>query len=148
MAETRDEGLSDHTQRPGRAARRIAGLAFAWACAASLILLVAPLKTVEEGTVTSNGHGEEVVTTSRRSLLEDEGAGIALVLLIPALVALIGFLMRGRAALITRLAAGVLLLVFSLVGAASIGLFYVPAAVLLVAAGIMTLDRPADAPDS
>jgi hypothetical protein len=128
--------------------RTTAGLAYAalgWTVLAAAVLAVAPLGTTESGSVATSGTsltGTTVIETSSTvthvSLVESEGAGVVVVLLIPVAVALVGALARGRAARHVRIAAGSALLVLCVLGAMSIGVFYLPAPVLLLLAGVRT----------
>ena len=90
--------------------------------------------------------GQITTTTSRESLLDSEGTGVVVVLAVPvALVAIAvtaqGSSWRRRA----RCLAGALLLVGSLLGAMSVGLPYLPAAVALLVAGLRTPPGPVSA---
>jgi hypothetical protein len=127
-----------HRRRPwsGRTTRALAWAAVAWTVAVALVLLVAPMGT--RVSASSNG-SETVTTTSHTSLLETEGAGVIVILLVPVAVALAGALGRG-AARQRRIVAGSVLLVFCLLGAMSVGLFFVPAAAALLTAGLKTPD--------
>ncbi|MXW61821.1 MAG: hypothetical protein F4Y27_10950 [Acidimicrobiaceae bacterium] len=71
--------------------------------------------------------GSETCTTGSESLLENEGASALAVLAVPVFVAAIGAVFARRGAAITT---AVLLTVLTLLGAASLGLFYVPTTVL------------------
>jgi hypothetical protein len=78
-------------------------------------------------------------TSTHESLLESEGSSVVIVLAVPvALVALSvaaqGMWWRRNA----RIVSGTLLLLGSLLGAMSIGLPYLPAAVALLLAGLRT----------
>ena len=107
-------------------------VALAWTLAAAAVLLVVPLGT----SVSIDSSGTS--TRSSYSLLEGEGAGIVVVLAIPIVLALAGVIgaATDRAWLATCAAS--LLVVAVLLGAASIGLFFVPAAIAVVIAARWT----------
>ena len=111
----------------------LAALLLAVAAGAGLALL--PVYQGESETVSSSG----AVTSSSESatLIEENGAWVALLLCVPVALAALGLwgALRRRRALVW-IAAGCLL-AFCLLGGFSIGLSYVPAGVaLLVAAGL------------
>jgi len=124
-----------HRRRPwsGRTTSALAWAAVAWTVAMALVLLVAPTGT--RVSVASNG-SQTVTATSHPTLLETEGAGVVVVLLVPVVVALAGAAGRGAAARQRRIVAGSVLTAACLLGAASIGVFFVPAAAALLAAGL------------
>ncbi len=77
-------------------------------------------------------------TRSSYTLLEEEGPGLLVVLAIPVVLALAGVIGAAtQRAWLTTGAAGVLV-VGVLLGAASIGLFFVPAAIALLLAAMWT----------
>lgn len=83
-------------------------------------------------------HGNEIhtpIVLGYQSGLEGGGTWIASIVLIPVLLASVPLLIHRREA---RIISGSLLLVFCMVGAASIGLLYLPAAILLIASGVKT----------
>lgn len=110
----------------------IAVIAFALAVIGTLVVLFAPLATVESSTAVVPGEGGGTVQRSRISILESGGDGVLLAVAIPvALAALpICFLQSrfARAALV--LAAG-LLTVFAVLTSITIGLAYLPAALAM-----------------
>jgi hypothetical protein len=120
-----------------RAVRVIVLGAALWVGAVTVLWLFVP---VGESTSTSASSTGVVTTTStHQSLLESEGSSVVIVLAIPvALVALSvaaqGTSWRRRA----RIVSGALLLFGSLLGAMSVGLPYLPAAVALLVAGLRT----------
>jgi hypothetical protein len=123
-----------HRRRPwsGRTTSALAWAAVAWTVATALVLLVAPMGT----TVSASSNGSDTVTTTTHpSLLETEGSGVVVILLVPVALALAGALGRA-AARQRRIVAGSVLTVFCLLGAMSIGIFFVPAAAALLAAGL------------
>jgi hypothetical protein len=125
-----------HRRRPwsGRATGGLAWAAVAWTVVAAMVLVVAPMSR----TVATASDGSDVVvtTTSSQTLLENEGASVILVLLVPVAIALAGAVGRGPRARRRRIAAGSVLTVACLLGAMSIGIFFVPAAALLLTAGL------------
>ncbi len=101
---------------------RLVLLALALAAIASAFLLLAP-----------TGTGTQAGRTVSVTLLQVNGSSVLGLLLVPIVICLIPLLFPGRPPLIT---AFVLLCAFVLVGSFTVGLFYVPAAaVMLVAVG-------------
>ena len=93
--------------------------------ATSAVLTLAPIyATASCGFVVG---GTEVCTTGRESLIEHEGFGAVAILAIPVLIAAIPAVFPRRA---VAVAAAVVLSALTLLGAASIGLFFLPAAAL------------------
>lgn len=111
-----------------RRADRLALLALVCATAAALGLAVLPLST------TSSSDGV-VETTSHESLLQHEGPSVLVVLLIPILLTAIAVAVRHRS---TRLTLAGLLFIGCLLGAMSVGAFFLPAALALFGAGRAT----------
>jgi hypothetical protein len=139
-----------HRRRPwsDRTTRGLAWTAAAWTVLAGIVLLFAPtMSTVSvssSGSTTSGGSSAEVVTTTtRETLAQREGPSVVAVLLVPVAVALVGGLGDGPAARRRRIAAGAVLAGACVFGAASLGIFFVPAAVALLAAGLKTRRRTA-----
>lgn len=139
-----------HRRRPwsDRTTRRLAWAALAWTVLAGSVLLFAP--TTSSVSVSSSGSmssadspTEVVTTTSRGTLLQQEGASVVAVLLVPVAVALVGALGEGPAARRRRIAAGWVLAGACVLGAASLGLFFLPATVALLTAGLKTRRRAA-----
>jgi uncharacterized BrkB/YihY/UPF0761 family membrane protein len=116
-----------------RATRILAWAAVAWTVAIGLAMLVVPTGT--SVAVASNG-SEVVATTSHETLLEHEGPSVVGFLLVPFAVALAGALGRGPTVRRRRIAAGSVLAVACVVGATTLGVFYVPAAAALLTAGL------------
>lgn len=145
-----------HRQRPwsDRTTRRLAWAAFAWTVLAGGVLLFAPTmySTVSgssSGSMSSAESQTEVVTTtSRETLLQHEGASVVAVLLVPVAVALLGALGDGPAARRRRIAAGLVLAGACVLGAASLGIFFLPATVALLTAGLKTRRRTAGPQES
>lgn len=106
-------------QRSTKWARGLATVAFVWIISVSVELAFSPLGLVPP-------------------LQEREGSAIVVILGALVVVALSATLVAGRWARPVRIAATVVIVVFCLIGAASIGLFFAPAALFLVTACAMT----------
>jgi hypothetical protein len=96
----------------------------------SLLLAFLPVYSSESATATSGG----AVSTSsgRATLLDVNGPGVLVVLLVPVALATLGLIGSARRRRVLIWVAGGLLLGFALVSGLSIGLFYLPAAVALL----------------
>ena len=116
-----------------RTTRILAWAAVAWTVLVGLALLVVPMGT--SVAVASNG-SEVVTTTSHETLLEQEGTSVVAVLLVPVALALAGAFGHGPTVRRRRIAAGSALAVACVLGAMSLGIFYVPAAAALLTAGL------------
>jgi hypothetical protein len=130
--------------------RRLARAALGWTVLAGIALLFAPtmssVSASSRGSTSSADRATEVVTTtSSESLLQHEGAGVVAVLLVPVAVAPVGALGDGASARRRRIAAGSALAGACVLGAASLGIFFLPAPIALLAAGLKTRRRPARA---
>lgn len=120
--------------------------ALLWTIGAGIAFLVVPTGTTvsvgtSSGASSGDGTGPEtttVTTTTHETLLEKDGARVLIPLLIPVAVALIGALAGGRRRKGVRLGAGITLIVGCLLAALSFGIFYLPAALLLLASAIRT----------
>jgi hypothetical protein len=112
------------------------------ATAASLLLLFLPLvATSETGTEGERTAGTTSSIESRdeqQSLVESAGWGVAGVLAVPVLICAAPLLFSGRRRRVATITAAVLLTTGVVVGAASVGLFYLPSAVLIVVAAVKT----------
>ncbi|HET7487782.1 MAG TPA: hypothetical protein VFJ85_07630 [Acidimicrobiales bacterium] len=95
------------------------------AAATSVVLAVAPV--LSWSSCETSAGGTSACTSGVRSLLDAEGGGVLVVLAVPVLLAAVPVAMRTRRA---SAAAAAGLTVAALLGAASIGLAYVPTAVL------------------
>jgi hypothetical protein len=102
--------------------------------AASLVLLIVPMYTQVK--VTSGGP-EQV---SHPTLLETNGPSVLVSLLIPVVLTALPLLIGGRARTPVSVAATVALVIFVIIGSASIGWFYIPALTAAVAAVVSSLD--------
>ena len=134
-----------HRRRPwsDRTTRRLAWAACAWTVLAAAALLFAPLTSTvsvsSSGSISSTGAPTEVVTTtSKGTLLEHEGAGVVAVLVVPVAIALAGAFGSGPRARRRRLVAGWVLAIACVLGAASLGVYFLPAPLALLAAGLKT----------
>ncbi len=110
-------------------------LAFTWSVAVSLYLLNVPVYSSmsTSATIPITGTNSSVgPITSRSTLMDINGAGILLILAMPTVVALIPLLMPATVRRRTAAIAGVLVGVFSFLGAMTVGLFYLPTALLLL----------------
>ena len=118
----------------------LAWAAVAWTVVVGLALLVGPTGTsvgVASSSVSVASDGSGVVTTtSHETLLEHEGASVISLVLVPLAVALAGALGRGPTVRRRRIAAGSVLAVACVLGATTLGIFYVPAAAALLTAGL------------
>ena len=106
----------------------------------SAVLVFAPTYSTESCEAVAGG--PEICTTGRQSTLEHEGIGAVAIFAIPVLVAAAPAVFPRRAVATT---AAVVLSALTLVGAASFGLFFAPAAVLswlAVASGPQRADTP------
>jgi hypothetical protein len=130
-----------------RTTKRLAWTAFSWTVLTGVVLLFAP--TTSTVSVSSSDSASPVdspteveTTTSSGTLLEQEGAGVVAILLVPVAVALVGALGDGPTVRRRRIAAGWVLASACVLGAASLGIFFLPAAVALLAAGLKTGAAP------
>jgi hypothetical protein len=120
-------------------------LAVLWCLVASIFLALEPLGTTQSMTtevIGSEGTGASTATVSHTSLLDSEGSGVLIVLAVPALLCLIAIAIASaiRSGLPFGIAAFALL-ALCVLGAASIGLFFVPAAALMAFAAGRTPQR-------
>lgn len=100
---------------------------------ASLVLLLVPMYTQVK--LTSGGQ-EQV---NHPTLLETVGPSIFVPLLIPVALTALPLLIRGRARTLVSVATTVALVVFVVIGSASIGWFYIPALAAAVAAVVTSM---------
>ncbi len=118
-------------------AKRFTWVAFFLAVSGALIAAFAPTGQVMESLLSPGG---EVVTRSYNvSLFQTEGAWILVVVSVPVLVASIPVLVRRRAA---RIVSAVLLWIGCIVGMWSVGMFFVPAAIVMTAAAARSEPAP------
>jgi len=130
---------------------------FALACVAAAFLALGPMMMVSEGSSqttsgrsTLGGSASPVPQTSdlrsqeSRTLAEVQGwASVAIVAVPPVVVSAMPLLPRGRrTALVLRSAAAVLLWGWVVLGALSVGIFYLPSAILMLIAAILARSHP------
>ena len=116
-----------------RIAKGLAGVSLLLANAALLFLAFWPYSY--KGTAVSTDGG--VVDETSASLIEQNGMGVLVWLIIPVVLCLVAFLVtlsRIRGGRVIMWAMAVLLLLFGLVSILSIGAFYLPAALALIIA--------------
>lgn len=131
---TSDEPLPDH---------RLARAAAILAAVASLLLLILPTSS-SMTTSAATGGGPPSVSYGSGTLLTDEGYRAVIIVALPALVALMPLLFRTRvAALVARIVATLLLAVFVVLEALSVGPYYLPAAILMAFAAARLRKQPA-----
>jgi ABC-type antimicrobial peptide transport system permease subunit len=130
-------GLRPPSRRPGN---------FLWIAApalaaiAALALLVLPSGQMTSVTATSDS--SQTVTESRRTkLLETEGSSVIPLVMAPVVVAGIPLLVPRPRRRRVAMASAALLWVFVVLGLASIGLYFVPAAAVLTAAVVRERGR-------
>jgi hypothetical protein len=111
-----------------------------WTIALGIAWLLVPAGSSSSTTVSSSG---AVITESSTStLLQNEGASVLVPLALPVLLAGVAVAVaRSRHAMWTRFVAGGLLMAGCVLGAMSIGLPYVPAALALLLSGATTPPR-------
>jgi hypothetical protein len=97
----------------------------ATAAATGTVLAFAPV--VSTASCSSTSSGISSCKSSQESLVANEGAGVLLVLAVPALLALVPVVARTQRS--TLVAAGALTLA-TLLGMASVGIFFIPTVVL------------------
>src|SRR5688500_13194316 len=119
-------------------------LALVLALAAALVLLLAPfytgVQTTAVGRPGQNASSPPVVEVRSATLLEVNGPGVLLPLVLPiALPALALTSGQSRFRRPAFIVGALLLAVFCLVSGFSIGLFYVPAALAMAAAALLSL---------
>ena len=109
---------------------RLTAVSLGLAGAASIFLLVGP--------VYSSFDGER---STRSTLLQINGVWAVIPVMIPVLIALMPLIFRNQA---VRIIAAIVMGAFALVSGFSIGLFYLPAGVLMVAACVADSGRIRD----
>lgn len=103
---------------------RLTGVAFGLALAAAIYLLVWPTYAGTNGS-----------RPTRATLLQVNGPYALIPVMFPVLITLIALLLRKQW---VRIAATILISGFALIGAFTIGLFYVPAAILMLLASCVS----------
>jgi hypothetical protein len=113
-------------------------VAFGLAVVAAAVLLLAPFGS-QQTAVSTTGGGQQVTVVDRSSLLEHEGPSVLLPLAVPVVLALLGMAAaRFRRPTPVRTIAAGLLGAFVVLGAMSIGAFFLPSAVALGVAAART----------
>ena len=118
-----------------------AGLAVVWTLLVLVWLSFVPVYSTSSSGESSDG--TTISTTGEETLLEHEGAGAVVVLLAPVAVAFVGLVGAAFRVRPLTAAAAVIAVGLCVLGMASIGIFYVPAALLLVVAASRAAARPA-----
>ncbi|HEC09700.1 MAG TPA: hypothetical protein ENI86_09070 [Acidimicrobiales bacterium] len=104
-------------------------------CAVVLAIVVPLLPLVSETSSTVDSSGTVVTQSVRRSLLEQEGAGVLAVASIPVVIAVFPMLGRSRRfRRRARIGASTVLALAAILAALSIGVFVVPTLVLMIVA--------------
>jgi len=125
-----------HAGTSARVGRLMLLLPLLLAGIAAVVLLVFPTGRYESGS--AGPGGVSVQTTGSTTLVQSDGWGVLVPLSIPVVIAGVPLaLSRTRWRRGALVAASVLLVIFVVLGAASVGLFYLPAAVATVAAAIV-----------
>ena len=115
-------------------------VALAWTIVMGVVWLFAP--TGRSTSVTATTDGTVITESSTSSLLQSEGAGVALVLAVPVVIAGIAVAASGtRRARQVRFVCGGVLAFACLLGSASVGLPYVPATAALLISGATSVRR-------
>ena len=120
--------VHEHRDRPADSrARRWNVVAVATAALTGFGALLLPLG------VRSSAESNGVETTTRVSLLSNEGPSVLIVVAIPVLLVALPLMLRGAAARYrSRVVIVVLLGIFVMLGAMSIGLFFVPTLIAMI----------------
>lgn len=128
-----DGGSPVTTPTPGLAPGTVpAALAVAWTLVVLVLFAVVPFSS---GTsVSTDSSGVMTETTTSSTIFEHEGLSVLPVLLLPVGVGLLGLAGAAFRWRTLSIAAAGLAVGFTIVGLLSIGVFYVPSAVLLVLA--------------
>lgn len=106
---------------------------------AAIALLVLPTST----SVTSSSDGSELTTS--QTLLESMGPSVLLILAAPIAMAALPLFSRGRAWVALSIASAVLLWLFVILGLLTIGVFFLPGAILALIAACLPVRAPAAA---
>jgi hypothetical protein len=106
---------------------------------AAIALLVLPTST----SVTSSSDGSEVTTS--QTLLASMGPSVLLILAAPIAMAALPLFSRGRAWVALSIASAVLLWLFVILGLLTIGVFFLPGAILALIAACRPVRAPAAA---
>lgn len=122
------------------AERTLVFAAQAWAVGVTIYLALVPIYEGVDSLGEAGNTGERL-TTARLTLLEANGPGVLVPMLAPVILTALPLLRLGSATQRRlKVISAVLLLIFVLVGALSIGLFYAPSAMmLLIVAALATV---------
>jgi amino acid transporter len=121
--------------------KRLAVWSFLAAIVAGAVAAFAPLGHVTEGRMDAGG--VEVTRSYGVSVFSHDGPWVLVIVAVPILIALASALIPARA---VRLVSMVLLWAFCVMGAASVGLLFVPSAALMTFAAIKPDRQPAPTP--
>ncbi len=117
-------------------------VAFVLSVVAAAVLLLAPFGSRQTAVSTTAGD-QQVTVVDRSSLLEHEGPPVLVPLAVPVVLTLVGMAAgRFRRARPVRTIAAGLLAAFVVLGAMSIGFFFLPSAVALGVAAARTPGSP------
>ena len=126
----------DRLMRRVRRAGCVAALgAVLWPIGVGVRFLVVPSYS-SGGVSSTSGSSQGMGTTTTATLVEVNGPGVLFVLAIPVALAVVGVIGGGRTARLRALFCGALLYVACLAAALTVGLAYVPGAMLLIVAGV------------
>lgn len=109
-------------------------MSFGMAAAVSCLLLIVPTYTTSSTTIAEHPVNRSLVEQGHTTMLLVNGPSVLLALAIPVLIALTPLVFPTRA---MHLTAAIAIAVFCLLGGFSIGLFYIPSAVLIAVAGLL-----------
>ena len=135
---------AERPEQPARTQVRTALIvaALLWAVMTSAWFSFVPTQREQEGELVINSAGRVVNEKEELTFVEAHGGWVVPLLLVPIAIAAAP-LARGRTSTVTT-ACGVILVVLSLITGFSIGLYYMPSALLLlIGAGMVELGRPA-----
>lgn len=111
--------------------RRLQIAALVLVAVAATVVVFVPLSTE----VTSDSNGNE--TTAAVSLLQSMGPSVLLIVAIPIAISALPLFSRGRSWMVLSIVSAALLWTFAVLGLLSIGVFFIPGAILsLIAACI------------
>jgi len=105
-----------------------------WVIAAVLLTSAASVVLMFVPTVTTETESDGVVRAGSESLIESQGWAVAVLLAVPVLISAVPLLVPGRHRFRVTIGSAVLLAGGAVLGAASVGVFYLPGVALLVAA--------------
>jgi ABC-type cobalamin transport system permease subunit len=97
--------------------------------AASVVLAFVPTVSTETAT-------DGIVRAGRESLIESQGWSVAVILAVPVLISVVPLLVPSRHRFRVTIGSAILLVGCAVLGAASIGVFYLPGVAVMVAATV------------